>query len=204
MNVNNLNHKGKIMNLYKSTRNIIIGGIMGFGLLGATTSLAAQYKIDRSHSAIEFSVSNFGAGIQKGQFNEFSGEFGFGGDDGDVTKIEIDMESIDSNWAARDKHLRSDDFFNSASFPKATFVSTGVVYDGDKITMTGDLTIRDVTKSVDVDVVKLGAGKDRRGNEVAGFKGEFSINRSEYNVSMNLGPHLEKVTIILYINGVKK
>lgn len=191
------------MNFYNNTRNILMAGALGLGLFSTGTALAAQYKIDRAHSTIEFAVSHFGFGTVKGRFNEFSGEFGFGDDAGDVTKIEIDVESLDSNWAARDKHLRSDAFFNVAEFPKATFTSTGMVYDGDKITMTGDLTIRDVTKSVDVVIAKIGEGKDQRGNEVAGFRGEFSINRSDYNVSMNLGPAVEKVTVIMYIEGAK-
>ncbi|MBL1422117.1 MAG: YceI family protein [Alphaproteobacteria bacterium] len=190
------------MNFYKTTRNIILAGVLGLSIFGTGTALAAQYKIDRAHSTIEFAVSHFGYGIVKGRFNEFSGEFGFGGD-ADVTTIEIDMESIDSNWAARDKHLRSDDFFNVADFPKATFISTGMTTAGDNITLTGDLTIRDVTKSIDVAVTKIGEGKDRRGNEVAGFKGEFTINRSDYNVSMNLGPAVEEVTITMYFDGAK-
>ena len=185
------------------TRKILMAGVLGLGLLSVGTATAAQYKIDRAHSTIEFAVSHFGYGIVKGRFNEFSGEFGFGGDDGDVTKIEIDMESLDSNWAARDKHLRSDDFFNVADFPKAIFVSTGMVSNGDDITLTGDLTIHDVTKSIEVAVTKIGQGEDRGGNEVMGFKGEFKINRSDYNVSMNLGPLVEEVTIIMYIDGAK-
>lgn len=191
------------MNLHKITRNILVAGALGLGVFSTGTALAAQYKIDRAHSTIEFSVSHFGYGTVKGRFNEFSGEFGFGGDAGDVTKIEIDVESLDSNWAARDKHLRSDAFFNVADFPKATFVSTGMTSDGDNITLTGDLTIRDVTKSIDIAITKIGEGKDRRGNDVAGFKGEFTINRSDYNVSMNLGPDVEQVTVTMYIDGAK-
>lgn len=176
---------------------------MTLSLMSAGGAYATQYEIDIAHSTIEWEVSHFGYGIMKGRFNEFSGEFGFGGDDGDFTKIEIDVESIDSNWAARDKHLRSDAFFNVSEFPKATFMSTGVVYDGDKITLKGELTIRDVTKPVVVDISKVGEGKDRAGNDVAGFRGEFTINRSDYNVSMNLGPDVEKVKIIMYIDGAK-
>lgn len=189
------------MNIFK---NIIVGGIMSVGVLASTTSYAAQYEIDRAHATIEWAVSHFGFGTLKGRFNEFSGEFGFGGDEGDFTKIEIDMSSIDSNWAARDKHLRSDAFFNVEEFPVATFMSSGVVYDGDKITLTGDLTIRDVTKSIDVNITPIGVGEDRGGNEVRGFKGEFSINRSDYSVSMNLGPEVEKVDITLYFDGTKQ
>lgn len=191
------------MNFYKTIRNILMAGALGFGVLSTGTALAAQYKIDRAHSTIEFEVSHFGYGTMKGRFNEFSGEFGFGGGADDVTKIEIDMESVDSNWAARDKHLRSDAFFNVAGFPKATFISTGMTMDGDNITLTGDLTIRDVTKSIEVAVSKIGESKNRGGTDVAGFKGEFSINRSDYNVSMNLGPDVETVKIILYLDGVK-
>lgn len=186
------------MNMMKTTRTILMAGVLALGVFSVGTATAAQYKIDRSHSTIEFAVSHFGYGVVKGRFNEFSGEFG-----DDSTKIEIDMESVDSNWAARDKHLRSGDFFNVADFPKATFVSTGMVMDGENIILTGDLTIRDVTKSIEIAVTKIGEGKDRGGNVVAGFKGEFTINRSDYNVSMNLGPLVEQVTITMYLDGAQ-
>ena len=195
------------MNYKNYFKSAMIGCVLSAGLLISTAATADKYEIDLSHSFIEFGTMHLGFSILKGRFNKFSGEVNFNepsSSDVDSTTIEIDMTSVDSNWAARDKHLRSADFFDVDKYPTAKFVSKEVKVDGDKITIIGDFTLHGTTKSITIDASKIADGKDPWGGFRVGFKGDFSFNRSDFGVSKNLGPKSEKVDINLYIEAVKK
>ena len=103
----------------------------------------------------------------------------------DNAKIDFtaDIASIDTENEKRDEHLRSDDFFNAEQFPKMTFNSKSFKkVDGNNYKLVGDLTIRDVTKEVELDVVYNGTVKDPWGNTKSGFSLEGVINRFDYNL----------------------
>src|SRR5690606_6596823 len=105
----------------------------------------------------------------------------------------------------RDKHLRSPDFLNVEKFPKATFVSTKIVLDDDdEFEIVGDLTLNGVTKSITIEVDKIGEGKDPWGGYRAGFSGETEINMKDFNIKMDLGPASQTVKLELEVEGVKK
>ncbi len=102
--------------------------------------------------------------------------------------------------------MRSDDFLNVAKFPKATFVSKKIVLgdDKDEFDIVGDLTLNGVTKSITIDVEKVGEGKDPWGGYRAGFSGETQINMRDFNIKMDLGPASQVVDLRLEVEGIKK
>jgi polyisoprenoid-binding protein YceI len=100
--------------------------------------------------------------------------------------FEADIDSITTNNAQRDGHLKSDDFFAADKFPKLTFVSTGIVKESDEdYKLTGDLTIRDVTKSVTLDVEYGGTTNDPWGQTKVGFEATGKINRKEFGLAFH-------------------
>lgn len=186
-------------------KKTMVATIIGLSLMTVSVANADEYKIDKSHSFIEFGTMHFGFSILKGRFNSFDGTINYKPDGGsNSVNIEIDMNSVDSNWSRRDKHLRSADFFDVTTFPTATFKSEIVDLNNDSIVLNGDLTLHGVTKKVTINAIKLGSGKDPRGVMRVGFKGSFSINRSDYGISKNLGPKSEKVDLTLYIEAIKQ
>jgi polyisoprenoid-binding protein YceI len=101
--------------------------------------------------------------------------------------------------------LRSPDFLNVEKFPKATFVSKKIVLDDkDEFDIVGDLTLNGVTKSITIEVEKVGEGKDPWGGYRAGFSGETTITLKDFNVKMDLGPASQTVQLELEVEGIKK
>lgn len=155
-----------------------------------TASLFAQttWSVDKSHSKVGFSVSHLVITDVEGYFKDYDAQITTEGDDFSKAKIDftINTNSIFTDNEDRDKHLRSDDFFNSEMYPQMTFKAKSMrKVGGNKYKLTGDLTIRDVTKKVDLDVVYNGMVKDPWGNTKAGFKVTGKINRFDYNLKWN-------------------
>ena len=171
----------------------------------AQAAQAAGYKIDPSHSFVQFKISHLGYSWMIGTFEEVSGSFTFdpdAGPEGQTVSVEIGTASVDTNHAERDKHLRSAEFLNADEFPTATFVSTGYEGDAEGGTMTGDLTLHGVTKPIAIAVKKVGAGKDPWGGYRAGFEGTVTLTRKDYGVGYNLGPASESMDLFLFVEGV--
>lgn len=172
-------------------------------------AMADNYVIDTkgAHASINFSIKHLGYSVLTGRFDTFSGEFSYdpAKPEASTVNVTIDTTSINSNHAERDKHLRSADFLNVEKFPKATFVSKKIVLDGkDEFDIVGDLTLNGVTKSVTIEVEKVGEGKDPWGGYRAGFSGETNINLKDFNVKMDLGPASQSVKLELEVEGIKK
>ena len=149
------------------------------------TSFAQNWKLDPAHSKIHFSAKYLVISDVEGQFNKFEGTFTSSKADWtDLNaNVTIDVISITTDNDMRDNHLKSDDFFNAEKFPVITFKSKGVkMIEKNKYVMSGDLTIRDVTKSVEIPVVYGGTVTDPWGNVKAGFKATGKINRKEFNL----------------------
>jgi polyisoprenoid-binding protein YceI len=146
------------------------------------------YTIDPEHTSIGFRVSHLVFSKVSGRFNKFEGTIVMdpANPDTDSVRVTIEAASIDTNEAARDKHLRSDAFFDVETHPKITFQSTRVRQGGDKkLTIDGNLTIRGTTKPVTLDVEMLGVGPDGYGGHRAGFEGRARIIRQDFGVSWN-------------------
>lgn len=183
--------------------------ISGVGM-ASLPALADTYVIDTkgAHASINFAVSHLGYSVLTGRFDKFEGEFTYdpAKPEASTVNVTIDTGSVNSNHAERDKHLRSDDFLNVEKFPKATFVSKKIVLDDDKdeFDIVGDLTLNGVTKSVTIEVDKIGEGKDPWGGYRAGFSGETEIKLKDFNVKMDLGPASQVVKLQLEVEGIKK
>ena len=176
-------------------------------LLPVESSRAAEYDIDLSHSFIQFRTQHLGVSWLLGRFNKFEGEFTYdpaAGPGAQKIQVEVDVTSVDSNHAERDKHLRGDGFLNVEEFPTATFVGTEFSGDENGGTMKGEFTLHGVTRPVEVKVTKVGEGDDPWGGYRAGFSGEFSIMRSEFGVDRNMGPASERVDLAIYLEGVRR
>ena len=172
-------------------------------------ALADNYVIDTkgAHASINFSIKHLGYSVLTGRFDKFVGEFSYdpAKPEASTINVTIDTTSINSNHAERDKHLRGADFLNVEKFPKATFVSKSIKPDGkDEFDIIGDLTLNGVTKSVTIEVEKVGEGKDPWGGYRAGFSGDTEIKLKDFNIKMDLGPASQTVKLELEVEGVKK
>ena len=145
------------------------------------------WTIDPGHADVGFIGRHFGLTKVRGRFTGVAGDVVVGENitDSTVTVI-IDMASVNSGDTARDEHLRSDDLFDTAAFPTATFASTQVTEQGDSGVVTGDLTIKGVTRSVDLAVDYLGYAKDPWDNDRAVFSASTSINREDWGLTWNM------------------
>jgi len=150
-------------------------------------SLAGSWKIDPAHSGVEFVVTHLMISKVRGRFSDISGSVTTDGTpEGSRIEAEIGTASITTNDAGRDTHLRSGDFFDVEKYPKIRFVSTGVKSTGsDEFVVTGDLTIRGVTRPVDMKVTSEGLTRDPWGNDRAGFSGTLKIDRREFGLTWN-------------------
>lgn len=158
--------------------------LFGFFSINAQT----KWIVDKFHSKVQFTVTHLIISEVTGQFKSFDANIEATKDDFTDAKIEFsaDVNSINTDNEDRDKHLKSDDFFNAEKFPKITFVGKSFKKVGGKnYKLVGDFTMRDVTKQVTLDVVYNGSVKDPWGNTKAGFKIKGEVNRFDYNLKWN-------------------
>ncbi|MGQ0625501.1 MAG: YceI family protein [Sporichthyaceae bacterium] len=152
------------------------------------SALTGTYAIDASHSRIGFVARHAMVTKVRGAFSDFTGTATLDAQQPANSHIELTIEvaSIDTANAARDEHLRTNDFFAAADHPQIRFVSTGVrAASGSDYVLTGELTIKGITKSVDIDFEFTGIATDPWGNVRAGFEGKATINRKDWGVSFN-------------------
>ncbi|WP_018617420.1 YceI family protein [Segetibacter koreensis] len=145
----------------------------------------ATYKIDVDHSDIMFKVKHLMISTVTGIFKKFDATLEIDEDDLTTAKVtfEADVNSVDTKNEQRDTHLKSDDFFNAEQFPKMIFKSTSIKKIGeDEYKLIGDITIRDITKPVELKVEYNGSAKDPWGQERMGFEVSGKINRKEYGL----------------------
>lgn len=170
---------------------------------------AAEYLIDTkgAHASINFRIKHLGFSWLVGRFDKFAGEFTFDDKNPAASKVsvEIDAASVSSNHAERDKHLRDTDFLDVSKFPKATFVSTAVTpKEGGKMAITGDLTLRGVTKPVTIDAEVIGGGNDPWGGYRQGFSGTTILTLADFGITKELGPASKQVELTLNVEGIRK
>jgi len=119
--------------------------------------------------------------------------------------VEIDTASISSNHAERDKHLRGPDYLDSEAYPKATFVSTEVIPEGDnKAKIKGNFTLRGVTKEVVLDMERMGGGPDPWGGQRMGFTGTAKLTIADFGFKKQLGPASTEAELFLDVEGIQK
>lgn len=145
------------------------------------------WKIDASHSGIHFTVRHMVVSKVRGHFSKFDGTVTFDPAAPEKTQVNvsIDASSISTNEPKRDEHLKSPDFFDVAKFPTLTFDSTRVEKKGDRLAVTGKLSMHGVTREVTLDAELLGVGKDPWGGTRAGFSAKASLDRKDYGLGWN-------------------
>ncbi len=154
----------------------------------AEQTLTGDYKLDVAHTRIGFSARHAMVSKVRGQFDTFDGVLYLDGDHPANSRVEITIQadSIDTRNTDRDNHLRSNDFLAMKEHPEITFRSAAVEKLNDEhYRVTGDLTIRGITKSVPVDFEFTGSVVDPYGNQRVGFEGSATINRKDFGVSWN-------------------
>lgn len=154
----------------------------------AIQDLTGDYEIDVAHSRLGFVARHAMVTSVRGQFADFAGRLHLDAEDPtrSTAQVTIQVASINTGQEQRDAHLRSPDFFDVEKYPEMTFTSTRAEQVGeDAFRLTGDLTIRDVTRPVTLDVTYNGSAKDPFGNLRAGFEGRATVNRKDWNLTWN-------------------
>jgi len=174
------------------------------------TLTPGTWNIDPSHSSVNFMVRHLMVSKVRGRFGAFTGTVTIGEDQlASSVVASVEMASVSTDDNGRDAQLRTSDFFDVERFPTMTFASTAVRGDGDDYVLVGDLTIKGVTKSVELELEFDGVSADPWGGTRAGFSAEGEIDRRdfglEWNMALDTGGLLvgEKVKISLDIQAVK-
>lgn len=156
----------------------------------ATTQAPASstvWNIDPTHSHIEFAVKHLMISTVKGRFDDVEGTITIAANDPSRSSVNatIKAASIDTRTGQRDDHLRSSDFLHAEKFPDLTFASTRITGDTDDFKVTGQLTIRGVTREITLDATEEGSGKDPWGGERIGFSAKTKLDRRDYGLVWN-------------------
>jgi len=177
-----------------------------FALSGSATADNYVIDTDKSHAAITFRIQHLGFSWLNGRFDDFTGTFTFDEENPEdsTVKVEIGTESVNTNHAERDKHLRSKDFLNVSKYPTATFESTSVKMNGGKATITGNLTLHGVTKEIEIEAEAVGGGEDPWGGYRQGFTGTTKLALKDFGIDYDLGPAAQVVDLRLDIEGIRQ
>ena len=161
-----------------------------------STITAGTWTIDPTHTEIGFTVRHLMSKV-RGSFETFEGAVVTAADvTASTVSVEVDLSSINTGTADRDNHLRSSDFFDVETHPKMTFVTSRVLDKGDnELVVVGDLTIKDVTKELELSVELLGEGKDPWGGTRLGVEATAQISRKEFGIDFNIPLEGDKVMI---------
>lgn len=181
--------------------------------LGLTSlpAAAADYVFDTdgAHAFVQFRVKHLGYSWLYGRFNTFDGRFSYDEADPAATTVEatVDMTSLDSNHAERDKHIRGGDFLNVSKFGTATFKSTAYKKTGENTgELTGDLTFYGNTQPISIAVEHIGGGPDPWGGHRQGFEGRAVIKPADFGLDLtrSLGPATAEVELMLTVEGIRQ
>ena len=153
---------------------------------GTTLPAVGTWDIDASHSTIGFSVRHLGISKVRGVFSTFSGTVEVAEEPtGSAVQVEVDVASIDTKDANRDEHLRTNDFFSAPEHPTMTFTSTSIAGGGTQWLVTGDLTIRGVTRRITLDTTFEGLASDPWGGDRAAFSATAEVDREDFGMTWN-------------------
>lgn len=174
-------------------------------------ALTGTYALDPTHTELSFTARHAMITKVRGSF-ESSGTLVLDGANPANSSVEVTLQvaTVNTKNDDRDTHLRSADFFDVETYPTITFRSTSVSVQGTDVTVTGDLTIKDVTRQVVLAMEFTGASKDPFGNDRIGFEGEAEVNRKDYgltwNAALETGGVLvsEKIKLTLDVSAIKQ
>jgi len=176
------------------------------------TTLTGTYTIDTAHSRIGFVARHAMVTKVRGAFNDFEGTAVIDGaqPENSSANVTLQVASIDTRNEQRDGHLRTNEFLDAETYPTITFASTGIAHEGgNDFVVTGDLTIKGITKSISFPLEFQGIVKDPWGNDRVGFEGGVVINRKDWGVSWNAALETggvlvsDKITLEFEISAIK-
>jgi polyisoprenoid-binding protein YceI len=171
----------------------------------ASSAATGTFKIDSVHSSAVYRITHLNTSAHWGIFEEPTGTFTVGADGSFNADVTIELAKLDSGNAKRDEHLRGPDFFNAKQFPQMTFKSTeGKASGNGAFVVKGNLTIKGTSKAIEVTFKKVGEGKGRNGEVIAGYEADFTIDRLEYGVNYMPQGLGKDVRIIIALEGAKQ
>ena len=193
--------------MIKIIRNSLF--VLTLTLIALPLYAAEEYKMDTkgAHAFIQFRIQHLGYSWLYGRFNDFNGSFRINRDDLSKSSVEvyIDTNSVDTNHAERDKHLRSKDFLNVKEYPQAKFLNTSIKQiDKKSAIIKGDFTLNGVTKSIELKAKLVGEGKDPWGGYRMGFEASTILILKDFNINHDLGSASTTVQIMISVEGVKQ
>lgn len=168
------------------------------------------WAIDPVHSSISFWVRHLVVSKVRGSFGTFSGAIVVAADGTPAVTAEVAVDSLNTGNEQRDGHVKSADFFDVATYPTATFVSTGVRADGDDYVLAGEFTLKGVTKPIELKLEFNGVNPGMGHGEVAGFEASVVLNRKDFAIDIDMPLETggavvgDKVTITLEIEALKQ
>jgi len=179
--------------------------VAGFGAV-APARAADEYAVDPVHSSVTFKISHLGLAWIHGRFDDYSGTFKIDPDDAAKCAfgLTIKTETVDTNNAKRDEHLRAGDFFNVKQFPAMTFKSTSVKAIKDGYEVKGDLTLHGITKEVGFTLTGGKKAEFPKGVQRTGYSTELKIKRSDFGIDQMLDALGDEVHIAISLEATKK
>lgn len=194
--------------MFKKTA--IAAALSTTALMGVSQAQAADYAIDAEgqHAFIQFKISHLGFSYILGSFEEFSGSFQYDPENLEAAgaQLEVRVDSLNSNHAERDKHIKGSDFLNVGEYPTATFSSTGFEpsREGEGV-LTGELTLHGETREIEMPVTLLGEGEDPWGGYRAGFEGSTTLELADYGIDLGDFPEvMHELELYVTFEGVRQ
>lgn len=194
--------------MFKKT--VITAALSAAILVGVTQVQADDYVVDieGQHAFIQFKINHLGYSYILGNFESFTGNFHFDPENLEAASVEmeVDVTSLNSNHAERDRHFLSDDFLSAGDYPTATFVSTGFEpSDDNEGVLTGDLTLKGETREIEMPVTLMGTGEDPWGNYRAGFEGSTILILDDFGIDMSNFPEvMHELELYVTFEGVRQ
>ncbi|WP_163575972.1 YceI family protein [Halomonas faecis] len=179
-------------------------------LVGVSQAQAADYVVDTEgqHAFVQFKINHLGYSYILGSFEEFSGEFHYDPEDLEASSVEMEVQlnSLNSNHAERDKHILSDDFLDAGEYPTATFTSTGFETTGEgEGIVSGELSLHGETREIEMPVTLVGEGEDPWGGYRAGFEGSTTLTLGDFGIDMSDFPEMmHELELYVTFEGVRQ
>lgn len=179
-------------------------------LLPLAAAQAADYKIDseNQHAFIQFKISHLGYSYILGTFDDFTGSFSYDPENPEDSSanVTVDVTSLDTAHAERDKHILSADFLNASEYPQATFKSTGFETTGEgEGELSGELTLHGQTQPITFDVEHIGGGEDPWGGYRQGFEGSTTLELADYGIDMSKFPEaMRQLELYMTFEGIRQ
>lgn len=191
-------------------KTALASAMVAASLIPLSQAQADTYVIDTEgqHAFVQFKINHLGFSYILGTFDDFSGEFTYDPENPEDVSIEMDVQidSLDSNHAERDRHILSDDYLDAGEYPTASFTSTDFELTGDNAgIVTGDLTLHGETQEIEMPVSLVGEGSDPWGNYRAGFEGSTMLTLAEFGMDMSAFPEvMQELELYVTFEGIRQ